>query len=170
MDDQGFDFRRAPERRERKPFEPPPWERDAFEQLERRREPEASAEQSVTERAEQAAGEPAGSDVRTAGTGSDAKKNLSEAEVLELLAGLAAEEPDAHAPATQVTVGASIVLLPIGVMMMFWGMAALARAASAQAGAGIARTGAVTLLVFGAGFIAAAFWLIYRLMKQRGVL
>lgn len=192
MDDQGFDFHKVPERRERKQFEPPPWERDAFEELQRQREAEQPVPQPAQPEPEPVAAPPAAvppvaatpvqearqpqteavrpPDAAEAPPQEASKQGPSEAEVLELLAGLAAEEPDATAPAMQVTVGASIVLLPIGAMMLFWGMAALARAASAQAGAGVARTGAVVLIMFGAGFVAAAFWLIYRLMKQRGVL
>ena len=36
MADDGVDFR-TPERREAKQFEPPPWEREQFEELERKR-------------------------------------------------------------------------------------------------------------------------------------
>ncbi len=167
MDDQGFDFRKPTERREPKRFEPPPWEREAFERLGRAKDEEPPVSEGG---AAPGAGGPDGDRPAATVESGAGRRQLSEAEVLELLAGLAAEEPDARAPATQVTLGASIVLLPIGVLLVFWGMAALARAGVAASGAGIARTGAVTLLVFGAGFIGSTVWLLYRLMKQRGVL
>ncbi|MDZ4168397.1 MAG: hypothetical protein U1E26_01910 [Coriobacteriia bacterium] len=173
MDDQGFDFRKESDRREPKRFEPPPWERDAFEELQLRRavEPDQAPEAAGAAGAPEAAEvvvvvEPTASSPEPEAPAT--RSGPSDAEVTELLAGLAAQEPDVAAPAVQVTIGASIVLLPIGVMMLFWGMAALAKAASAQAGAGVARTGAAVLIVFGAGFVGSAFWLIYRLLKQRG--
>ncbi len=89
--------------------------------------------------------------------------------MLELLSRLSAEEPDARAPVTQVTIGASIVLIPLGAVVLLWGVVAFFRVASGVPGAAMARTGAATMIVFGMGFVAAGFWLIYRLMKQRGV-
>ncbi len=43
MSDQDFNFRPPVERREAKPFEPPPWEKPQFEELDRRRAEEREA-------------------------------------------------------------------------------------------------------------------------------
>lgn len=178
MTDQGFDFRGAPERRPPKQFEPPPWERDAFEELQRQRAAEEVAEAAHELEAElEAPGEPEPSASEAvvepepmAPQGEQERKGPSEAEVIELLSDLAREEPDPRAPAMKVTIGASLFLMPLGIMLVAWGVVAFVKANAAFANAGVARTGAATMMFFGAGFIASAFWLIYRLMKQRGVL
>jgi hypothetical protein len=173
VDDQGFDFQRVPaQKREPKRFEPPPWERAAFEELRKASEgAQAATTQAVSspEREQTPAREDTdGEFVQREERGGES--GPSEAEIIELLAGLAEEEPDARAPAMVVTVGSAAILAPIGLVLVLWGMAAMVKAGAATSGAGIARTGAVILLLFGAGFIGAAFWLVYRLMKQRGVL
>lgn len=182
MDDQGFDFQSA-ERREPRQFEPPPWERDAFDDLQRQRAespvtrgPEPTETGPAEEPAVVSVPETAGAEETTATTAEQAPaakragEGPSEAEIIEYLAGLAEEEPDPRGPATVVTIASAIVLMPIGIVLVVWGVAALVKAEAAYANAGIARTGAATMVLFGAGFVAAAFWLIYRLMKQRGVL
>jgi len=177
VDDQGFDFRKPPERREPKPFEPPPWEREAFEALKAERpgpRDEAAAGPPTEVTAEpELEQESASIDSETEAVSSGEpveKGGINEAEVIELLSGLAAEEPDATAPVVHVTTGAAILLGALGTLLLLWGMAAVVRAGQAEVGVGIARTGAVTMAVFGAGFLGSAVWLVYRLLKQRGVL
>lgn len=170
MDDQGFDFRKSPERREPKRFEPPPWERDAFpakEPEERGGElpVEAPVEAPVTAPVEEPVEQVSAEKVP-----SQAENVPSEAEMIELLAGLAQEEPDTSRVITNATLASVIGLTAFGMVLLVWGMAAFVRAGAAAAGAGLARTGAATMGIFGAGFIASAMWLLYRLMKQRGVL
>ena len=163
MDDQGFDFRKRPERREPKRFEPPPWE-----QPEPAAAPEVRAVQE--ERAVEEVPEPAAPVEKGPAKQSEAASGPTEAELIELLAGLAQEEPDTSRVITNATLASVIGLTAFGMVLLVWGMAAFVRAGAAEAGAGLARTGAATMGVFGAGFIASAMWLLYRLMKQRGVL
>lgn len=164
MDDQGFDFRKNTERREPKRFEPPPWERDVFPtEAPERVDEEPPAEVSAgPERAEKPEPEVEKKDPTA--------KAPSDAEIIELLAGLAQEEPDTSRVITNATLASVIGLTAFGMVLLVWGMAAFVRAGAAAAGAGLARTGAATMGIFGAGFIASAMWLLYRLMKQRGVL
>lgn len=163
MDDQGFDFRKNPERREPKRFEPPPWEREVFP---------AGAPESAEEAppAEVIAGQEGVEPEPEVEKPGPTAKPPSEAEIIELLAGLAQEVPDTSRMITNATLASVIGLTAFGMVLLVWGMAAFVRAGAAEAGAGLARTGAATMGVFGAGFIASAMWLLYRLMKQRGVL
>lgn len=169
MDDQGFDFRRGPERREPKRFEPPPWERGAFpgeaqEPVPLVEEPDQGAKHVLSAEVE-APQEPPREQ-----SGPEERTGPSEAEMIELLAGLAQEEPGVGGAITNATLAAVIGLTAFGMVLLVWGMAAFVRAGVAGDGAGLARTGAATMGLFGAGFIASAMWLLYRLMKQRGVL
>lgn len=175
MDDQGFDFRKAAERREPKKFEPPPWERGLFPEQEKEQEPEPVPEavtipevKKVVEPEPQQAPDP--EHEKENGQEESSAQGPSEAMVIELLAGLAEEEPDTRTPLANVTIGASIVMAALGMMLLVWGMAAAVRSGVAEQGAGVARFGAVTLGLFGAGFLASAVWMVYRLLKQRGVL
>ena len=65
MSDQGFDFGPAPPKREARQFEPPPWERDQFEQRKREEAEREAAEQAA--RAKVLAEQEAAEDARGAG-------------------------------------------------------------------------------------------------------
>lgn len=217
MDDQGFDFQKPPERREKGRFEIPPWEQEAFEELRRRQgeQPqEAQAEpgqagegsgargaasastagqqaaaaaeaggsatggESVTAPGVAASGEPAGAALERAGAVEPkqaAKPGPSEAQVTSLLAGLASQEPDMKKDVGRVWLGTAIVLLPLGVVLMVWGMGGFVKARVAmqtygQATGAQMQLAAGTMLLFGAGFIVGAVWLVYRYLRQRGVI
>ena len=107
MDDQGFDFRKSPERREPKRFEPPPWERDAFpvkppgEDSEERPAGEAGEEPELVSAPEAYAASEgpaveAPGETDSSSEQSDVANAPSEAEMIELLAGLAQEIGRAH--------------------------------------------------------------------------
>jgi len=183
--DDGFDFHKPP-RREAKQFEPPPWEKEAFEEFERKR-----AEQRAAEQAEVTPGPDEGAESETLSPGegvSEAKPpaavvahddtaassavepeapQLDEAKVVEMLADLSAEDPQENRTLWKVAVASAIVLGAIGAVLIMWAMAAIV---------GARRTGAVgwasglVLLTFGAGFVAGAWWLTVRTLRQRGVL
>jgi hypothetical protein len=192
VDDQGFDFRQPAHTREPKRFEPPPWEREAFADLERKREQEAAAAQAPTEpegapaepsppvpddtEAAQSAGpgahaggQPAdgGNGDAPAGVGDAGAEPLDERVVIEMMAGLAAEEPSAKTSFFAVGVGSAIVLVAIGGVLMVWGMAALV---GARATGWVGQMGGVGLGMFGVFFFGMGVWLLYRTLKQRGVL
>ena len=187
MDEQGFDFRKAQERREPKRFEPPPWEREAFEAIRVEREPDQPEagephrqpiEDAAPEVPEVPTEEPAGAGTKEQpveernGTGPD------EAQVLEMLARLAAEETEetraVSRAAFNVTVGVSITLGAVGMMVLMWGMAMFTEiAADKRMGVAVAAQkpmGAWTTGFVGAGLLGLAVWLLYRMLRQRGVL
>lgn len=187
MDEQGFDFRKAPERREPKRFEPPPWEREAFEAIQGGGEPdrpEAGAQQSepmevaVSEVLEVPIGEPAGTGAEEQSAEERNRTGPDEAQMLEMLARLAAEETEetraVSRAAFNVTVGVSITLGAIGMMVLMWGMAMFTEiAADKRMGVAVAAQkpmGAWTTGFVGAGLLGLAVWLLYRMLRQRGVL
>jgi hypothetical protein len=193
VSDGGFDFRKRPaDRRQPKAFEPPPWEADAFEELRRRKSEEDEA------RAASAAAEPARADAgpaRPAAAGPapgagpapveavpepDAQAGAAEAaqeaatggqlderQVLEMMAELAAEEPDVRRTAGNVAIASAMLLIALGGVLIVWGMAAFAGSRSTGT---VGTFGGTALFMFGAGFIAAAIWLLVRTLRQRGVL
>jgi hypothetical protein len=179
VDEQGFDFKRPAGRREPKRFEPPPWEKDAFDELQKRKsEEEAKAAEiaAVLEQAsepEPAAGrvdeaEPDAPEVRGAEPEEGLKGGqLDERQVLELMAGLAAEEPPVARGIHKVAIATGMGLMALGAVLLIWGMAALV--GSRQTGS-LGQVGGLGLGFFGAFFMGMGLWLIYRTLKQRGVL
>lgn len=182
MSDQGFDFRKSPERRESKQFIVPPWEQDAFEELQRKKQEEGSAEdltEAIAELAEPTdavvpldavAPQVAAQVVRVdAGKGGAAKTGPSEAEVVELLANLAAAEPSVEKEMGLIRLVTALMLGPVGMVLLIWGMAGFVKASAAGPGLFAVKLAAGTMIVFGAGFIVGATWLVYRYLRQRGV-
>jgi len=183
--DDGFDFHKAP-RREAKQFEPPPWEKEAFEDLERKRAQERAAEQpavepdAVAETGQAAAGagedeqglevQPATAEAEATGEPSsdeETDSQLDEAKVVEMLADLSAEDPPGNRTLWRVAVASAIVLGAIGAVLIMWAMAAIVGARRTGA---VGWAGGLVLLFFGAGFVAGAWWLTVRTLRQRGVL
>jgi hypothetical protein len=97
----------------------------------------------------------------------DGKPSLDDQAVARMLIGLRAEEPEALQGAWAVSLGAGIMVGVIGVIVAIWGMAAMGR----SGGMGAVGTMAATiLLLFGLGFLGIGGWLIFRALRQRGVL
>jgi hypothetical protein len=187
----------SPERRERRSFEPPPWEKQQFEELERKA-PEEDAEEAAGGQEESepstamsAQGPTAarqGSEQEPASEGSGEGKGDTAA----LLAAVPevkkeAAPPDAgidparmaelmaglrsdDPPATgawKLGLAVSVGMAVLGAVMMIWGIVGL----QATRGAGqLGWMGAAVLISFGAGFIAAAAWFAYKNLEKRGVL
>jgi hypothetical protein len=187
-DEGGFDFH-TPPRREAKQFEPPPWEQDAFDELERKKAEQAAAVQAIADmqrekqdEAERLAAQeavrqagPADDEAQSATAGKDQgpeaggrqATELDDRKVAAMLAELSAEEPSAMKGLWKTAMAAAILLAAIGVVLIVWALAAFV---------GIRRTGAVgagsgaVLLFFGAGFVGGAWWLTVRTLRDRGVL
>lgn len=180
----------TPGRRDPKSFEPPPWERAQFEELARAKEAEAEAEaaaqQALAARLaqEQAqanmAAEPEArpaqpveeSTAAVDAPGADTAEQpvnpaVSEAALMEMMAGLAAQEPPATKGFWQLGAIAAVVLAAIGSMMLVFGIIGLAKTSDAGL---VGKLGGTILVGFGLGMIAIAIWVIVRTLKQRGVL
>lgn len=187
MSDQGFDFKAPPPRRQPKPFEPPPWEKDQFEQLARER---AEQERLQTEAALAAAApeeesEPSSEEVLSA-AGEDVSRReeahelaeeadqrpegprvqLDERQVELMMLGLREEEPPALESMWLVNLAAGAVVGIVGLALGVWGAAAFFNAKLGETG----KLGGMVMAVFGVAFIGIGGWLMYRALRQRGVL
>jgi len=188
--DEDFNFP-PPERREPKRFEPPPWERGAFEELSRAKaaeqaaaEAEAAAAAAAAEierqtaeaRAAETSADAAGSEPAEAATAvaeeveqDEAKPKVSDAEVTEMMAGLRAEEPTSMQSYGAIAIALSVFTGLVGVVMLVWAMAMFVSASARGTG----RVGVVSgsiVAVFGALFIGLSIWVAVRTLRQRGVL
>jgi len=176
VSDQDFNFAPPPPRRERKEFEPPPWERHLFEQLakeqEKKQEVADVVEPVPTPEPVVAVEEPETvvEIPETSEAGTDEKPHLDEVRVAAMMFELRAEE----VPATQMYLGATLVagaiLLLIGIVMVIWSFVmiavALRRPEQGRSGAFVG----MTVLVFGAGFAGAGAWFVFKTLRQQGVL
>lgn len=188
MDEQGFDFRHPQKRREPKRFEPPPWEKQAFEELERKREeerreeearkaaeeePEILVAQPVEPETERPGEEPDVTEPEPVGAGEDEAagepkaKGIEEREMIEMLAALAAEEPKPSQEYPQVAIAIGVGIALLGAVLVIWAMAALVGASRTGA---VGYVGGAALGFFGVFFMAMGVWMVYRALKQRGVL
>lgn len=174
------DFRVPPaQRKEPQRFEPPPWEKEAFERL------AAEAGQKTDEPPEEQpsskdvpSGEPpaAGTDyeppVSAASQGPKQETRdgqvgeLDERQTLLLLSQLKAEEPQANESYWRVSVAVGAVIGTLGAVLVVWAMAAYV----APGGGAVGSFGGTVLMLFGVGFIGGGAWFIYKGLRQRGVL
>jgi hypothetical protein len=198
VSDKGFDFQPPPPRRQPREFEPPPWEKDQFEQLARERAEQeriereaalvaqAEAEKAASEHsAEEDAG--AGEQVaqaalpqsdgstgvaETAPAGvedqpaAEPRAVLDERQVELLLLGLREEEPETLAGMWLVSSVAGAVVVVVGLAIGLWGTAAMFNRSLGSTG----KLGGTVLVVFGLAFVGVGGWLVYRALRQRGVL
>lgn len=193
MSDKEFDLRPT-ERRERKQFEPPPWEKDQFEEMERQRAEQAppvdldAVLPQVTPAQALAADAVAVPDVRQAATPSaeapakpapaagavaagegasvSAKPLLDERRVSAMLVELAAQEPDLSKVVMAPALVLSFISVAIGAVLLLWGMVMLVRGGANTLGV----VGGAGVGIFGAMFIGAGIWLVARTLRRRGVL
>ncbi len=138
-------------KREAKRFEPPPWEREQFEAMQRRRveEEQASAEEPAPEE------EPAGLEpAEPAQEAAEAPRGVSEAELDAMLAQLQAEEPRAEEHLKAVGLFAAAIAAIVGVSMLAWGSYMLMTAQGRLA----AVVGALILLAMGSVLGLTGLW------------
>jgi hypothetical protein len=166
----------GPDRRASKPFEPPPWEREQFEELRRKKE-EDQADREIEAavrkldlpgpvEAQKAPGEPGTSEGEPAAPA--AKTELPEG-FDAMMAQLAVEEPAANKGAWKAgLVGAGMLVL-IGLPLTVWGAFGAVRAAQASAGPAGALGGGI-MIVFGLGFLGLGAYTAVRNLRQGGVL
>jgi uncharacterized membrane protein len=166
-------------KREARQFEPPPWEREQFEELERQRQARQPAE--APEPAEAAAPEPAqvaaepvavtaaGGPEPTAampaggpGEAAEAPEGPSDERVQAMLLQLAAEEPTVRADVKVVGTGASIALMLVGVSMLAFAFVGFLRTRGSAQGA----IGSLILLVIGVMIAVVGVWLGMRVTKR----
>lgn len=172
----------SPDRRAPKAFEPPPWEREQFDELAKNKqaeEAEATPPPGPGDLPAEEAPEPA--DAKEPGqwtaepvasggsvdprTESSAK--VDDAALVEMMATLAAEEPPATQGLWQLGVIVAVGIGALGLMMLVIGAVGLSKTADSGP---IGVLGGTILVGFGIGMIAIAVWMTVRTLKQRGVL
>ena len=190
MSDQDFNFAPPPQKRDKpKPFEPPPWEKEQFDELERRKAAEKAAEGST----EQATGAAAvGEEPSTAGPAPEKQEErplarepetrgdtaqaetasagpkgepVSQPSIEAMLVQLKGEEPPVGKGIWKVSLAVSFVVVVIGLAVSTVGLVALSRRLG-QAGT----LGGFVLLTFGISFIAIGIWVTFQTLRQQGVL
>jgi hypothetical protein len=169
------------QRREKPTFEPPPWEKEQFEELsKRKKEAEAESAGAVTPEpvATQASGErppdasltgPEADEPEAATAtvqGGEGKPLLDEKQVELLMMGLRAEEPLPEKEYQRVSLAAGVVSALIGVLITTWAVVGLSALRGNPAGWFFV----LVLLIFGLGFMAGGGWLVFRALRQQGVL
>jgi hypothetical protein len=170
------------QRREKPSFEPPPWERDQFEELARKKQ---EAEQASSEGAqEESVGEapsPAGSPQELVGEAAPepvdggrtepqpagVKGELDDKHVAMLLEGLRAEEPRPEKLYWKIVAGSGVVSILVGLMITTWAVVVIAT--PKQVGAG-ELTFEAMLLLLGLGFLVGGGWVVFKSLRQQGVL
>lgn len=180
MSDQGFDFSPPPPRRERKEFEPPPWERDLFDRSVKERDPsvvvpavmpsEPAPDREVEPASEPPATTEQGTEHEEKSEGSSAAAQLADSQVAAMLFELKAEEGPASEVYVKATLLSGALLLFIGIVMVIWSFVMIA-VALRQPGRGF--TGVfigLTVLLFGAGFAGTGAWFVFKTLRQQGVL
>jgi hypothetical protein len=94
------------------------------------------------------------------------KAELDEKQVALMMLELRAEEPVTLQGAWAVNLGAGGIVGLVGLVIMVWGIVALVNRKLGTTGT----LGGMVLVAFGVGFVAIGGWLIYRALRQRGVL
>ncbi len=159
-----------------KKFEPPPWERAQFEELERSRaeareeeelaaalselEVQATPEESPDS---EAAPEIVPEDTAGAGESGPRQDPLTDPRIEAMFLELSVSEQKAGADLWKIGLFGSLVLACIGAMLLVWGVVAAVR----TSGSG-GMVGASVLIAFGTGFVALAAWMTIRSLRQRG--
>ena len=183
MSDPGFNFGPSQDRREARTFEPPPWERDQFEQQQREREEREAAERAAREallaQQEAASAEAAAAVAAEGGAGGAETGESSEAtsgaapaaevdekRVALMMLELRAEEPPGLEGAWAVNLSAGVVVGIVGFACGVWGALALTKGNLPPAGL----LGGFVLVAFGLGFLGVGGWLVFKALRQRGVL
>jgi hypothetical protein len=193
VSDQDLNFNPPPRREAKKAFEPPPWERDQFDELARRQEADQAAasetaeEDAITAALDDAtakASEGAALELPTAmeptgpvgAGGRSARKAVWTGGVLDpeedprveaMLQVLKSEEPEFGKQLWKVSLAAGAVVASVGLVMTVWGIFAIS--ATSRAGA-LGSLGGGILLAFGLGFVGLGGWMAFRTLRQRGVL
>jgi uncharacterized membrane protein len=170
------------QRRDKPTFEPPPWERDQFEELAKQKaeaeqaqaEEDAALAASLAALAEPVAEEaPAPAEVaetreaQTDQVEGVEKPELDPKHVEVLMMGLRSEEPRPEEAYWKISMFAGVTSALIGLVVTTWGVVALATPKQPGIGPFMLVT---MLLVFGVGFMAGGAWVVFNSLRQRGVL
>ncbi len=145
------------ERRTPRSFQPPPWEAEQFTEA---RRTGADSHEPIPE--------PTASPKPEAGqaSGEDRRANTDVARMDVMLMRLRSEEPSAATQYRKVGIAAGVFLLVLGLMLVVWGLTALA-ATYGKGAAGM--VGASALLLMGGLFGGVGVWVLVKSTREREV-
>lgn len=170
------------ERRTPRRFEPPPWEQNEFD-VNAPSEAAQAADSELDAVLEEALNggaiprdhEEQAETPRTTGVEPGPRETANSAAMIEMLARLAEEEPDAEEAISTLAVVSAAITVAIGGVMIIWGMTALSGlgAKGRPSDATRAMTGLVGgggIAAFGLFFVVIGIWMVYRILKRQGVI
>ncbi len=174
----------TPNKRDPGQFEPPPWEREQFEEFQRKREEQAQehAEETLPEQtssvaelvveekidvAQESLGQAAAPTQEPPGKESPGGAEVDEKAMAAMLLQLQIEEPESSSALWKIGLVFSVGAVGIGLVLLVWGFVAMVRT-GALGPAGI--VGSTILMAFGGLFVGLGIWTAVRSLKQRGVL
>jgi hypothetical protein len=156
-------------RREQRQFEPPPWERDKFDEIARRKaEDEEREAQRQAPRSEEAApdrpAEPvAAPQVAAAATDKPPAPGVDERKIAAMLIELSGEEGPATKPVAEAGRYAAMALMAFGLVMLVTAVVLGTRASVMQG-----RVGAILIALLGAFVAGFAGWMWVRATREQG--
>jgi hypothetical protein len=174
-----------PTRREPAKFEPPPWERDQFDELAKTRLEPGPAEGAKLEQplasapAATAAEQVAEAVLESARSGAEepgpegeggsvaAPREIDQKHLDVMMMGLRAEEPRPEEAYWKVTTIAGVMCSLIGLAITVWAIVAFATLGKSGARG---MTLASVLMLFGLGFAGGGIWVVAKTLRQQGVL
>jgi hypothetical protein len=156
------------ERRRPPQFEPPPWERDRFEELARQRaiadRAAATGTDETADEVSPACAEPATAVTPTQDTeGTKAAPALDERKVQAMLIQLSGQEGPATRPVAEAGKVTAIILVAVGMAMVVFGAVLASRAAAIEG-----RIGAAVIVLLGALVTGFAAWMWVRANSEQG--
>jgi len=144
-------------------FEPPPWERDQFEELRRRRESERPA---PGPEAGDALAQGVVAAAQPAASGADGEAEALPAEVDVMMMELVAQEPDAVGPFRMAGLILAAIVGIVGIGTVIAGVVGLVM--QGGRGGAMGALAASIVIAFGLLLVAGGGWLTVLALRQRG--
>jgi hypothetical protein len=167
------------QRRHKPTFEPPPWEREQFEELARRKQEEAviplvpdvrePADEDLTGLAENivVVAEDSTPEAGAESEPEDEAPKLDEKQMALLMMRLRAEEPRPEKVYWKAITASGVVCVLVGLFLTTWGVVV---AVTPKKPGPVGVIMVVGLVGFGLGFLGGGVWLILKSLRQQGVL
>lgn len=174
-DNQGFSFN-LPQRREKKEFEPPPWERNQHGEFVKQQQRSATPEDEADAADEQQTPSPVVelTEAEAADHGNRsplvARPVLSESRAAEMLYQLKAEEPPAGKEFSRIGAAAGVLMVGLGVMFIVWAVVMLVVASRRPGQGGAGAVFGLTVMALGICFAGGGAWFVFKSLRQQGVL
>lgn len=158
----------TPGRKNPSRFEPPPWEKEQFDELAKKKAAEGAriaSEQQVQQAQAEAKRKSEEDTDRRLQEVAECGDGETVTDMGQMMVLLQAEEPSSGKGLWKAGVISGTFLAFVGAIFMVWGIVAMR---VTQGAGSVGQLGAGILMFFGIGFIAIAAWTIQRSLRQRG--